>query len=331
MRSYKVLSKQSFVEGDYSLIPLRNEDRYQIMDWRNEQIFHLRQTELLTKEKQDFYFTNVIDKLFDQDLPKQILFSFLKDNECIGYGGLVHINWKDMNAEVSLVLNAEFNNHFFIETWTKYLSLLKTIAFKDLNLYKIFTYAFDIRPKLYKALENSGFTEESRLKEHCNINGKFLDVVYHSCFNQYHHVSLREATLLDSELLFEWTNDIAVRQSSFNSNSINLNDHLSWFDKKLKSAETKIYIATIKQNEPIGQIRIDTFEDYWLIDYSIDKTFRGLGFGKHIVKLMIKLNPKKKFLAKVKSVNIASQKVFENLHFNKIDNSKKIITYKILG
>jgi RimJ/RimL family protein N-acetyltransferase len=326
MRSYKVLSKQSFVEGDYSLIPLRNEYRYQIMDWRNEQIFHLRQSELLTKEKQDFYFTNVIDKLFDQDFPKQILFSFLKDNECIGYGGLVHINWKDMNAEVSLVLNAEFNNHFFIETWTKYLSLLKTIAFKDLNLYKIFTYAFDIRPKLYKALENSGFTEESRLKEHCNINGKFLDVVYHSCFNQ-HHVSLREATHLDSELLFEWTNDIAVRQSSFNSNSINLNDHLSWFDKKLKSSETKIYIATIKQNEPIGQIRIDAFEDYWLIGYSIDKSFRGMGFGKHIVKLMIKLNPKKKFLAKVKSVNIASQKVFETLDFNKIDSSKDIITY----
>jgi len=331
MRSYKVLSKQSFLEGDYSLIPLRNEDRYQIMDWRNEQIFHLRQSELLTKEKQDLYFTNVIDKLFDQDLPKQILFSLLKDNECIGYGGLVHINWKDMNAEVSLVLNTEFNNHFFIETWVKYLSLLKTIAFKELNLYKIFTHAFDIRPKLYKALEISGFTEESRLKEHCNINGKFLDVVFHSCFNQCHQVSLREATLLDSELLFDWANDIAVRQSSFNCNSIKLNDHLFWFDKKLKSAETKIYIATINQNEPIGQIRIDALEDYWLIDYSIDKSFRGLGYGKHIVKLMIKLNPNTNFLAKVKSVNIASQKVFESLHFKKIDNSKKTIIYKFLG
>jgi RimJ/RimL family protein N-acetyltransferase len=331
MRCYKVLKKQIFSHGKYKLIPIRNDDRFDIMKWRNEQIYHLRQKSLLTIKMQDNYFKNTISPLFNQEFPTQILFSFMFEEKCIGYGGLVHINWKDMNAEVSLVLNAEFNNHFFIETWTKYLSLLKTIAFKDLNLYKIFTYAFDIRPKLYKALENSGFTEESRLKEHCNINGKFLDVVYHSCFNQYHHVSLREATLLDSELLFEWTNDIAVRQSSFNSNSINLNDHLSWFDKKLKSAETKIYIATIKQNEPIGQIRIDAFEDYWLINYSIDKSFRGLGFGKHIVKLMIKLNPKKKFLAKVKSVNIASQKVFENLHFNKIDNSKKIITYKFLG
>ena len=329
MKSYKVLNKQVFNSGVFSIVPIRFKDRLKILKWRNEQIFHLRQNKILTEKDQDFYFKNVVDKLFDKEKPDQILFSYLENEECIGYGGLVHINWKDMNAEVSLVLNAEFNNHFFIETWTKYLSLLKTIAFKDLNLYKIFTYAFDIRPKLYKALENSGFSEESRLKEHCNINGKFLDVVYHSCFNQ-HHVSLREATHLDSELLFEWTNDIAVRQSSFNSNSINLNDHLSWFDKKLKSAETKIYIATIKQNKPIGQIRIDAFEDYWLIGYSIDKSFRGMGFGKHIVKLMIKLNPKKKFLAKVKSVNIASQKVFENLNFNKIDNSKDKITYKFL-
>ena len=331
MRSYKVLSKQYFVEGDYSLTPLRHKDRYQIMHWRNEQIIHLRQSELLTKEKQDLYFTNVIDKLFYQDLPKQILFSFLKGNECIGYGGLVHINWQDMNAEVSLVLNAEFNDHYFIETWTKYLSILKNVAFKELNLYKIFTYAFDIRPKLYKALENSGFTEESRLKEHCNIDGKFLDVVYHSCFNQYHHVSLREATHLDSELLFEWTKDIAVRHSSFNSNSINLNDHLLWFNKKLESTNTKIYIATIEQNIPIGQIRIDAFYDYWLIDYSIDKSFRGSGYGKQLVKLLIKLNPNKFFLAKVKSENIASQKVFENLNFQKINNSKNTITYKFLG
>lgn len=331
MRSYKVLSKQFFVDGDYSLIPLRNEDRYQIMNWRNEQIFHLRQSELLTKEKQDLYFTNVIDKLFDQDFPKQILFSFLKKNKCIGYGGLVHINWHDMNAEVSLVLSSEFNKHYFIPAWTKYLSLLKDIAFKNLNFYKIYTYAFDVRPKLYKALKNSGFNEESRLKEHCKIEGKFLDVVYHSCFNRNYYVSLREATILDSKLLFEWANDNAVRQSSFSPSSINFNDHISWFEKKLKSKKTKIYIATIKYNEPIGQIRIDEIEDYWLIDYSLDKSFRGLGFAKKLLKLLIEMNSEKIFMAKVKSENIPSQKVFENLHFSKIDNLKNTITYKFTG
>ena len=60
MRNYKILSKQSFEEGDYSLVPLRHEDRYKIMHWRNEQVFHLRQSEKLTTEKQDLYFKNVI-------------------------------------------------------------------------------------------------------------------------------------------------------------------------------------------------------------------------------------------------------------------------------
>ena len=36
-------------------------------------------------------------------------------------------------------------------------------------------------------------------------------------------------------------------------------------------------------------------------------------------------------MAKVKSDNIPSQKVFENLHFSKIDNLKNTITYKFTG
>ena len=331
MRTYKVFNKYSFKEGEYCLVPIRNEDRYQIMKWRNEQIFHLRQSDVLTREKQDYYFEYVINKLFEKDLPEQILFSFLKDNKCIGYGGLVHINWQDMNAEISLVLSTDFNDHFFVESWVSFLSLLKTIAFKDLNLNKIYTYAFDVRPKLYVALERSGFTEESRLKEHCCVNGSFCDVVFHSCFNQEHFISLRDASILDSRLLFEWANDKAVRESSFNTSTIKWKDHSSWFEKKLKSKETKIYIAVNKQNLPIGQIRIESYEDYWLIDYSIDKSFRGNGYGKKLVQLLIRLNPLKRFLAKVRLSNIASQKVFESLNFEKNITSEEIITYKFLN
>lgn len=328
MRTYKVFNKYSFEEGEYCLVPIRNEDRYQIMKWRNEQIFHLRQSDILTREKQDYYFENVINKLFEKDLPEQILFSFLKGNKCIGYGGLVHINWQDMNAEISLVLSTDFNDHFFVESWVSFLSLLKTIAFKNLNLFKIYTYAFDVRPKLYVALERSRFTEESRLKEHCFVNGSFFDVVYHSCFNQEHFISLRDASILDSRLLFEWANNKAVRESSFNTSTIKWEDHSSWFEKKIKSKETKIYIAVNKQNLPIGQIRIEACEDYWLIDYSIDESFRGNGYGKKLVQLLIRQNPLKRFQAKVRLSNIASQKVFESLNFEKNITSEEIITYK---
>ena len=90
---YQCLDNNEYTLEGYSLVPIRLKDRYKIMQWRNEQMFHLRQKKELTVEDQDAYFKKIVSKLFDQDKPKQILFSLLKDKECIGYGGLVHIDW----------------------------------------------------------------------------------------------------------------------------------------------------------------------------------------------------------------------------------------------
>jgi RimJ/RimL family protein N-acetyltransferase len=182
MNTYKVLNKQVFSQGEYKLVPIRFEDRWDIMNWRNEQIFHLRQSEPLTEEVQDAYFQNVVTKLFNQEQPNQILFSFLKDDQCIGYGGLVHINWIDQNAEISFLINTEIGNNYFDTLWLIYLSLIEEVAFKVLSLHKIYTYAFDLRPQLYKILEEAGYEREARLKGHCYFQGKFIDVLIHIKF-----------------------------------------------------------------------------------------------------------------------------------------------------
>ena len=78
--SYKCLENQEYTIQDLSLVPIRWEDRYKIMQWRNEQMFHLRQDKELTVEDQDTYFKNIISTLFYQEKPNQILFSLLKDN-----------------------------------------------------------------------------------------------------------------------------------------------------------------------------------------------------------------------------------------------------------
>lgn len=149
------------------------------MKWRNEQIYHLRQNEQLTKEKQDLYFENVVDKLFDQEQPDQILFSFLKEEEFIGYGGLVHINWIDRNAEISFVMNTELENKEFEKIWSKFYELLEKVACEQLKLHKLFTFAFDLRPRLYPLFESFGFVEEARLKEHVMFSNQYIDVVIH--------------------------------------------------------------------------------------------------------------------------------------------------------
>ena len=78
MNIYKVLNKQIFTFGPYTLVPIRFEDRYEIMKWRNEQIYHLRQIKPLTFEDQENYFKNIVLNLFVHEQPNQILFSLLE-------------------------------------------------------------------------------------------------------------------------------------------------------------------------------------------------------------------------------------------------------------
>jgi RimJ/RimL family protein N-acetyltransferase len=177
---YIALKQNKFSNKEFSIVPIRYEDRSQIMKWRNDQMYHLRQAELLTVEKQDNYFKNNVAGLFDQEKPQQLLFSFLKDDVCIGYGGLVHINWIDKNAEISFIMNTELEQLHFEEYWLAYLDLLELMAFEELMLHKLCTYAFDLRPHLYTMLEKNRYVREARLKEQCLFQDKFIDVIIHS-------------------------------------------------------------------------------------------------------------------------------------------------------
>ena len=53
----------------------------------------------------------------------------------------------------------------------------------ELNLNKIYTYAFDLRPHLYLAVENAGFFREATLLNHVKFKEKYIDVVIHSKIN----------------------------------------------------------------------------------------------------------------------------------------------------
>tara|TARA_B110000046_G_C12950405_1_gene379870 strand:+ start:177 stop:731 length:555 start_codon:yes stop_codon:yes gene_type:complete len=183
MNFYRALNNQIFKKGKYCIVPIRSDDRYDIMQWRNDQIYHLRQKELLSKESQDKYFLNVVKNLFDLSNPDQLLFSFLKEKKCVGYGGLVHINWEDEHAEVSFVMNTFLENDYFYKYWSEYLYLIEKVAFEDLKLNKIFVYAYDLRPKLYEVLTDYSYTKEAVLKRHHRFNNAYVDVLIFSKFN----------------------------------------------------------------------------------------------------------------------------------------------------
>ncbi len=183
MNTYNVLNKQIFSVDAFSIVPIRYEDSMAILKWRNEQVYHLRQDKPLTESDQENYFNNVVKKLFTQDKPNQLLFSFMQDGLCIGYGGLVHINWIDKNAEISFVMNTKLEKKYFSMHWKIFLKLIEEVAFMELHFHKIFTFAYDLRPHLYEILEQANWTKEAILKSHINLNGDFKDVIIHSKFN----------------------------------------------------------------------------------------------------------------------------------------------------
>lgn len=326
MKSYRVLSNQIFTSGEYSLVPIRHEDRYSIMQWRNEQIYHLRQAEPLTKERQDYYFEHVVAQLFDQEKPNQILFSFLQDEQCIGYGGLVHINWIDKNAEISFIMDTQLEKEHFHFHWKTYLSLLEQVAFKELGLHKIYTYAFDLRPHLYEAVESAGYEKEAVLKEHCLFEGNFKDVVIHTKKSPF---IIRKLNKEDLELLFDWANDETVRESAFNSEPIDFNVHKKWFFSKLNNYNSKIFILEINQT-PVAQIRFDLYENsnFWTIDYSVAKDYRGQNLGRLVLYKGIEMMANRPIKAEVKTTNIPSLKCFRKIKsFKELPEKNNLITF----
>ena len=152
-----------------------------IRKWRNEQIDYLRQNKPLPKDEQSKYYHQVIKKSFYEKEPEMILFSFILKNNCIGYGGFVHIDWNLKKAELSFVLDT--NRTEKLETYKKefsiFLKIILNIGFKQILFNKIFTETFDIRPDTILILEKTGFVLENKLLSKNYINDSYVDSLFH--------------------------------------------------------------------------------------------------------------------------------------------------------
>jgi RimJ/RimL family protein N-acetyltransferase len=137
---------------------------------------------------------------------------------------------------------------------------------------------------------------------------------------------LRDATKDDDLLLFDWVNDKDVRLNSIDQDNVIWENHLKWFEKKINSKDTFIYILTDGKIN-YGQIRIDNDNNWWTIDYSIDVNYRGKGFGSLIVNLLIEKCKNFNFKAFVKKSNLSSIHVFIKLGFNEVKGELENMKY----
>ena len=130
-------------------------------------------------------------------------------------------------------------------------------------------------------------------------------------------LKFRNVIEADVKLLFDWANDFEVRANAINSQPISWEGHQKWFQNRLNSPTSKIFIFQLNEY-PIGQVRFEFENNVWLIDYSIDKQHRGKGLGKLMLKEILNhFKPIEPIMAYVKIGNIGSAKVFDYLGFKK--------------
>lgn len=141
---------------------------------------------------------------------------------------------------------------------------------------------------------------------------------------------LRKVNKDDIMITFHWANDIELRKNSFKGNFISLSNHIEWINNKINNCEH--YYIMEKNNEAIGQIRLDIVDEEFIINYSIDCKFRGKGYGKRIILLieekLLEKHSRFKLIAKVKETNIASINIFRSLNYKEVFEDEMYKFYK---
>ncbi|SOE21824.1 UDP-2,4-diacetamido-2,4,6-trideoxy-beta-L-altropyranose hydrolase [Spirosomataceae bacterium TFI 002] len=156
---------------------------------------------------------------------------------------------------------------------------------------------------------------------------RFLDIFYDSV------ITIRSVGLSDSTLYFDWVNDPSTRQQSYNIDPVSLEQHNAWFNQRLTDEKSVLYVVEFNKN-PIGQIRFQIENCEAKISYSVDKIYRGKGFGFWILKRGIEAIRKStanlKIIGYVKFENIASINIFRKLGFEEVVSTEMKNSYKYL-
>lgn len=146
---------------------------------------------------------------------------------------------------------------------------------------------------------------------------------------------LTRVRLADREITFKWASDPAIRNQSFTIHQITMDEHVEWFNAKLKDPNCWYYVADYN-GKPAGSIRFDVDGLEAKISYLLDSGFHGKGFGPILLangiekftqecKLDLKL-----ISGSVLKSNIASIKSFERLGFEMDDRNDSFLFKKYI-
>lgn len=140
------------------------------------------------------------------------------------------------------------------------------------------------------------------------IKNRFLDLLA--------EFSYRKATDKDMLQVFDWSNDSLSRINSYFSEPIELKTHEAWFDKKINSPTSYLYIAEIN-GIPAGLVRYEVSAESTVVGILVGNEFRNRGLAA-------------KFLKDTASLYFAQQSA-SVLAYIKIENKPSVQSFEKAG
>jgi len=132
-------------------------------------------------------------------------------------------------------------------------------------------------------------------------------------------VKLRAAKESDCRKFWEWRNESATREASFDTSIIPYEIHEGWYAKRLLDPCSRLFVALNRSGEEIGYVRFQIRGHAAEISVSLDRRFRGQGLGPMVIKVgcdLVMQEPQvQQIIAQVKRDNPASFATFKKAGF----------------
>lgn len=139
-------------------------------------------------------------------------------------------------------------------------------------------------------------------------------------------LTFRPANISDARSIWEMRNDPVSREASINTEFIEYENHVKWFQQSLENPDRKIFIVE-REGSPVGLVRADAIRDGHKITWIVAPAERGRGIGKKMVKAFIEQFHETVY-AEVKKNNFFSIRVAENCGMRKYDEVDGVLYYR---
>lgn len=130
---------------------------------------------------------------------------------------------------------------------------------------------------------------------------------------------VRFANIDDIKQVFELSNDEMVRKNSINKEKILWQNHVLWYEDRIKRTNEPFYVVEDENQNFIAQVRFDV-KDENIISISLASEYRGKGLSAQIIKICSEKFNKRPVIAYVKEKNVPSLKAFLRAGYEKSGN-----------